>query len=194
MLLGLRSLSADGVRVPSSPKLLSCLQTEYQFYCFALFRLLQINQQSARKSCCVKRWLELENHFCCNFANWMMQGKALTNSRALMNLHSIGAHNVSAASCTRLNFPRNRMTVLCMVSLCMSPVHTHLPQFFHMGCQAHPRRVAKVQSQIQREISDMLHYDSVSAVDAGPCEPYFVLGFRCFQRGLTGGSGTDNLI
>ena len=27
--------------------------------------------------------------------------------------------------------------------------------------QAHPRRIAKVQSQIQREISDMLHYDSV---------------------------------
>ncbi|KAG1672049.1 hypothetical protein FOA52_008925 [Chlamydomonas sp. UWO 241] len=28
-------------------------------------------------------------------------------------------------------------------------------------CMAHPRRVAKVAAQVQREISDMLHYDSV---------------------------------
>ena len=67
---------------------------------------------------------------------------------------------------TRLPF---RLQVACMVRRNWY----HIIQLFiikfrvalhALPTQAHPRRVAKVQSQVQREISDMLHYDTVSTI------------------------------
>eukprot|EP00955_Chlamydomonas_euryale_P085694 364139-Chlamydomonas_euryale.AAC.5 len=48
-----------------------------------------------------------------------------------------------------------------------SPFQVYTQPFAPQQSRAHPRRVAKVASQVQREISDMLHYDTVRHVEAG---------------------------
>lgn len=64
---------------------------------------------------------------------------------------------------------------LYMQSACMPKAalftHHHTRSWLHAHSQAHPRRVAKVASQIQREVSEMFIYDKVSLgqLAAGSC-------------------------
>ena len=71
-------------------------------------------------------------------------------------------HFCSSLSCPGVTSPSTPTVSIPPSPLALLPFLRPPPSF-----QAHPRRIAKVQSQVQREISDMLHYDSVREDEGG---------------------------
>jgi hypothetical protein len=95
----------------------------------------------------------------CSIAAWQ---PGLTSSQLLMQY----VRNMIAPGPTAFGFAKH-ISIICerSIRMCMSASKlmscAHCAVVLRCILQAHPRRVAKVSSQIQREISEMFIYDKV---------------------------------